>query len=88
MSFTSPSIEHQVGGTSILRLFRRKGRSQWEVVIVLKCGDLRSGAPRTIPILYVGGGQGTETEGFLDRVLKARAGMKGGKGKEGVGGIG
>ena len=36
----------------------------------------------------VGGGQGTETEGFLDRVLKARAGMKGGRGEEGVGGIG
>ena len=31
----------------------------------------------------VGGGQGTETEGFLDRVLKARAGMKGGGGRRG-----
>ena len=30
--------------------------SQWEVAIVLKCGDLRSGAPRTIlsyPILPI-----------------------------------
>ena len=33
----------------------------------------------------VGGGQGTETEGVVDRVLKARAGMKGGRGEEGVG---
>ena len=29
----------------------------------------------------VGGGQGTETEGVVDRVLKARAGMKGGRGR-------
>ena len=36
----------------------------------------------------VGGGQGTETEGVVDRVLKARAGMKGGRGEEGVGGMG
>ena len=36
----------------------------------------------------VGGGQGTETEGVVDRVLKAPAGMKGGRGEEGVGGIG
>ena len=28
----------------------------------------------------VGGGQGTETEGVVHRVLKARAGMKEGKG--------
>ena len=42
--------------------------------------------------VYVGGGQGTETEGVVERVLKARAGGpgrdEGGKGEEGVGGMG
>ena len=39
----------------------------------------------------VGGGQGTKTEGVVERVLKARAGMKGGGGSRGhsvVGGRG
>ena len=50
-------------------------------------GDLRSGAPHTHYLstmndrTSVGGGQGTETEGIVDRVLKARAGMKGGRGR-------
>ena len=34
-----------------------QGGRQWEVAIVLKCGDLRSGAPRTI-LSYPGGGGG------------------------------
>ena len=35
----------------------------------------------------VGGGQGTGTEGVVDRVLKARAGMWGEVGREESGGI-
>ena len=61
-----------------------------------KLRDQRSGALHT-SLDYMGtvndrtsagGGQGTETERVVDRVLKARARMKGGRGEEGVGGIG
>ena len=40
VSFTPPSIEHQVGGTSILRLFRRTCREPWYRFSVSRLGSL------------------------------------------------
>ena len=40
VSFTPPSIEHQVGGSSILRLFRRTCREPWDRFSVSRLGSL------------------------------------------------